>query len=179
MTQALGNLYHRAPLRAEHARLLVYDFTQETEVAAGTDGEPVPDQDSFFDSLLQQVHETLAEAASDEIPPLHVHRLTDQSDEVGRIYARGMSAAQDGVHCGLEFVSELSGALMVIAGYLTENFLWQVAPPGGSAPPLGRVVTVDAFPGEALSFYSLAPNPGRGIQRRLSQTSVPAADGVP
>jgi hypothetical protein len=154
MPQTPGNLYDDARLRAEHARLLVSEFPQETEGTAGTDGETSPDPDSFFDSLLQQVHGTLAEVASAEIPLLHVHRLTDQSDAVSRAYARGMSAAQDGIHCGLEFVSDLNAALMVIAGYLTENFLWQVAPPGGIAPALDHVVTADAFPGEALSLYS-------------------------
>jgi len=154
MTHASGNLYENASLRAEHARLLISEFTRETAGTAPTEREPLSNQDSFFDSLLQQVHGALAEASSGEVPPLRVHRLTDQSDAVDRMYAKSVAAAQDGLHVGFQFVFELHAALLVIAGYLTENFLWQVSPLGGSAPPLDRVVTVDAFPGEALSLYS-------------------------
>lgn len=153
MPEDLENLYDQASLRAEHARLLISQFGKETQA---TGGEPEPDEDGFFTSLVRQIHEALAAAAPGESPPLHVHRLTSQSDAVDRTYARNIFAAEDGIHCGLEFVSKLYAAISVIAGYLTENFLWQVAPLDDSAPapPLDRIVTVDAFPGEALSLYA-------------------------
>jgi hypothetical protein len=148
------NLYDDDQLRAAHARLLVSNLTAKSIGTVSTASESGSGQEVFLDSLLRQVHGTLSEAIPGDVPPLDVHRLADQSDAVSRTYATNVFAAHDAVHFGLQFASNLYAALLVIAGYLTDNFLWQVSPPGGAAPALRRIVTVDAFPTEALSLYS-------------------------
>ena len=136
------NLYEHAPLMAEHARSIGSESTSDSEA------------ESFIESLLHQVHGALAEDATGDVPSLRLHRLTDESDPVERAYATNVVVAQDAIHVGVEFTSDLCGALLAIASYLTDNFLWQVSPPGEAAPPLEHVVTVDAFPSEALSLYA-------------------------
>ncbi len=109
----------RRSVRSVHARVLVSELRAETAGTVAYHGESESGQEPFLDSLLQQVYGTLAEAG--DVLPLRVHRLTDQSDAVGRMYATNVFAARDAIHFGLQFASNLNAALLVIAGYLTKT----------------------------------------------------------
>jgi hypothetical protein len=69
-------------------------------------------------------------------------------------------ADPQGVHVGLGFVTSLDTDILLLSDYLMENFLFQIAPPAGESPSLPKIISVEDFSSEALSFYSANLIPG-------------------
>ena len=147
----LSNIYQDESLRAG-CREAVEAFLTITP-------EGFEQWSAFQEMLLRRVYDTLGEAihAVDPRrvnPPLIIHPENDLLNG-GDLYI-----STDGVHAGAGLFNRLSFHLLQFAHFLTDNFIWQISPPMGDAPPLADVVALEDFPAQALSFNAASLVPG-------------------
>lgn len=113
----------------------------------------------FQKTLLQRVLDELSEsigAAHPEsvIPPLKIYPKSNKLNG-GDLYMD-----MDGIHVGEGLFEVLIFRLLQFAHFLMENFIWQISPPMGDAPPLQDVVALEDFPAQALTFNAASLVPG-------------------
>lgn len=195
MTNTPSSLYEDDAVASDYLQLINMEYSALQ--ISSEDTEAADDAwESFYRSLVSQIYSTLERGSQGELPPLHLHTAVSQLDLLGQLMFDTVLADREGVHVGLGFVKNLDMVILDLSDYLMENFLIQIAPPQSVSlpqsvsplresvliridPPLGeslslpKIVSVEDFPSEALSFYSanLIPEAESrdGYQKRLFQ----------
>jgi len=113
----------------------------------------------FQRALLERVFDGLSEsirAAHPEsvIPPLKIYPKSN------RLNGGDLYMDMDGIHVGEGLFEDLTFRLLQYAHFLMDNFIWQISPPMGDAPPLQDVVALEDFPAQALTFNAASLVPG-------------------
>jgi len=132
--------------------------------------------EAFFRKLTTRVYSSLQSLSPQSLPDLHLHAQPKELDSLAQQNAETAFPDWQGIHIGLGFVARLDAAIFVLSAYLIENYLWQVSPLVLDTPAdgiqsefdslipfslytdipssLSTIVSLNDFPGEALSFYS-------------------------
>ncbi len=162
--ETTSDLYQDTEIRAQLARLIESyrdDFeTDVEEPQAGLDsaalasGALTAAEEEFFQSLLEKIYSSLGAEAAQPLPPLRIHTTSGALDMLDRLNANTAFSDPEGVHVGLGLAGTLDGAILVLTGYLIENFLLQISPPMGPTPRIENVIEVARFPEEAFKLYS-------------------------
>jgi len=73
---------------------------------------------------------------------------------VGDDEAKDVYTDERGIHVGIGLIWELKAAVLAFTQFLLKNYCWQMLPIMGQGPLLSKLVTLDAFPLEALKLYA-------------------------
>jgi hypothetical protein len=106
---------------------------------------------SYQGTLLRRVHVSLGEVIH-SADPRRVHPPLIIHPESDALNSSDLYIDADGIHVGIGFFKRLTFHLLQFSHFLMENFIWQISPPMGDAPPLADVVTLEDFPAQALTF---------------------------
>ena len=169
----MENLYVDTVLATEYHLLI--DHSSDTLKVSDQTVITLSPEDRFYEKLTKQVYTSLQSVSTEPLPKLHIHALLEDSDTLSRLDAETMFTDRSGVHAGLNLVSKLDGAIIVLTAFLMENYLWQISPFVVAEPPpelasisnnrslsmysanlssIADTVSLEDFPKEALGLYA-------------------------
>ena len=125
---------------------------------------------AFQSNLLRQVYRSVCaqiQAADPQwVPPQLILHPENDAQDGNDLYIDAI-----GVHAGSGLLTSLTWHLLMFAHFLTDNFMFQVAPPLGDYPSLAAIVTLQDFPAQALTFNAASLVPGAATPAGFTRSS--------